>query len=78
MPKVVLGQYAEANKKFRQLIEVGLILREKKRDELTTKARMSRATYYNRLRNPESMTVKELRIYRRELGISDEDLLSVL
>lgn len=78
MPKVVLGQYTEANKRFRQLIEAGLILREKKRDELTTKARMSRATYYNRLRNPESMTVKELRIYRRELGISDEDLLSVL
>lgn len=26
MPQVVLGQYAEANKKFRQLIEAGLIL----------------------------------------------------
>lgn len=78
MPKVTLGQYAKANEEFRRILKAGMVRQGKSRKEITTKTRTSEATYYNRLENPEDMTVRELRIYRRELKISDDELLSVL
>lgn len=39
---------------------------------------MSQTKYYSHLRNPENITVGELRILRKLKVLSDEDLLSIL
>lgn len=47
-------------------------------DDLKKAAGVSHSAFYRHLRQPEQVTLGELRAYRRVLGISDEDILSIL
>lgn len=48
------------------------------KEDLQKAAGVSNSAYYRHLREPEFVTLGELRAYRRVLGISDEDILSIL
>lgn len=78
MPKVSIGRYANEDRELSRIIKAGIERYGKSRKEMMIKAQVSQATYYNRLKHPEDMTLRELRMYRRELNIDDAELLSVL
>ncbi len=47
-------------------------------EELAAALRMSRGTYYNKLREPSKFTVGEIQKMRKKLSITDEELLLIM
>lgn len=47
-------------------------------EELAAAMRISRGTYYNKMREPETITIGELQRMQKKLHISDEELLNIL
>ena len=79
MPRVkALGLYGEKNKRFFDVVEAGMKMSRTDYKKLMEKSQRSPATYYKRKREPESMTVSELRAFIRTLGISEEEVLDFL
>lgn len=78
MPKVSIGQYAEKDKKFSRIIKGHMEFEGINADKMALKASTSYNTHYSRLRNPENMTIRELRIYIQTLKIPEEDVLDAL
>lgn len=78
MPKVALGQYAEKDVNFSRAIKSCVTRTGTDIDKLVNKARICRTTYFNHMREPEQITVGELRAYIQMLNIPKEDVLAAL
>ena len=78
MPKVTLGRFTEKDKRFVKSVKKGLIEKEKKAIDLAARCGTSPKTVYGRYKNPENMTVKELRVYIKFAGITKEDVIDFL
>ena len=55
-----------------------MILTRKKPKEVVKRVGTCLSTFYNRLEEPEKMTIRELRAYILKLKISEEDILDYL
>lgn len=78
MPKIALGQYAEKDINFSRAIKACVTRTGTDIDKLVKKSRISRSTYFNHMREPERITVGELRMYIQTLKIPKEDVLNAL
>ena len=79
MPPVkALGRYTEKDRRFTDVVESQMILTRKKPKEVVKRVGTCISTFYNRLEEPEKMTVRELRAYILELKISEKDILDFL
>lgn len=78
MPKVVLGKYMEKDINFSRAIKSCVARTGTDINKLASKARISRSTYFKHLRDPERITVGELRAYIQTLKIPKEDILEAL
>lgn len=79
MPKVkALGLYAEKDIEFARAIEGCAKRKGKRPGDLMNKADIAKTTYYKRLKEPGSMTLRELRIFINEANIPEEDVLNAL
>lgn len=78
MGKAVLGRYAEKDNKLACVIKFRMNLEKIDRKKLVKRIGIVERTHYNRLNNPESMTVRELREYINCLKIPEEDVLDAL
>lgn len=78
MLKVIIGQYTEKDINFSRAIKSCVTRTGTDIDKLVNKARICRTTYFNHLRNPEQITVGELRAYIELLKIPKEDILAAL
>lgn len=78
MAKVILGRYTEKDIKFSAAIEGWVKRARVDINKLAATARISRSTYYAHLRNPEKITIGELRAYIKMLNIPKEDVISAL
>lgn len=78
MPKVTLGRFTEKDKRFIKNIRAGLLKKEKNANDLAAKSGTCSKTVYNRYEKPANMTVKELRAYIKESGVSQEEVIDFL
>ena len=78
MPKVTLGQYAEKDIDLSRAIKSCVTRTGTDLDKLVNKARITRSTYFRHMREPEQITVRELRTYIQTLHIPKEDILAAL
>lgn len=78
MAKVNLGRYAEKNINFARAIKGCVQRAGAEIDKLVATADISRCTYYKHLREPDLITIGELRAYIRMLNIPKEDVISAL
>lgn len=78
MAKAILGRYTKKDTDFAAAIE-GWVKRARANiDKLAATAGISRSTYYAHLRNPEKITIRELRAYIRMLDIPEGDIIAAL
>jgi len=73
-----LGQWTDKNKKLAKKIKSCRVESDVGIDELLKKVRIQRSTYYNHLRDPEKITLGELRTYINTLNIPVETILDAL
>ena len=73
-----LGQWADKNEAFVGKIEGKAKELKKNGRKLSIASGMGGSTYYNRMNDIEKMTVKELRVYVKELEIDEWDLLNFI
>lgn len=79
MPKTLaLGQYTDKNINFARVIRACKERTGTDIDKLIKLAAISRNTYFVHLREPERMTLGELRVYIRTLNIPKEDVIAAL
>lgn len=79
MPKTkTLGQYTDKNVDFARAIRACKERTGTELDKLIKLADISRNTYFVHLREPERMTVGELRVYIHTLKIPKEDIIAAL
>ena len=78
MAKAILGRYTEKNINFARAIKACVQRTGAEIDRLTAAADISRGTYYKHLREPDLITVGELRAYIKMLNIPKEDVISAL
>lgn len=78
MAKVMLGRYTEKDINFARAIKACVLRTGADIDKLATAARISKNTYYAHMREPERITVGELRAYIRMLNIPQEDIIAAL
>lgn len=78
MAKVILGKYTEKNINFTRAIKACVQRTGAEIDKLVIAADISRGTYYKHLREPDLITVGELRAYIKMLNIPKEDVISAL
>lgn len=78
MAKVMLGRYTEKDINFARAIKACVERTGTGIDKLATAARISKCTYYLHLREPERITVGELRAYIRMLNIPQKDIIAAL
>lgn len=73
-----LGRYAEKDNKFACVIRFRMGVEKVDWKKLIKKVGVSQTTHFKRLKEPESMTVRELREYINALKISKEDVIDAL
>lgn len=78
MAKVSVGIFTQKNEEFTNLIKGNAIRYGKDGREVSVAGGKCGSTYYNRMRHPEDMTVRELRAYIKEMQIPEEDVLNFL
>lgn len=78
MPKKFIGRYTEKDINFARAIRACVERTGTEVIKLIAVADVSRCTFYNHLREPERITVGELRAYIRTLKIPKEDIISAL
>lgn len=78
MGKVTLGQWTDKNEAFVGKIKGKVEELKKNGRKLSIACGMGGSTYYNRMKNIEKMTAKELRVYVKELEIDEWDLLNFI
>lgn len=78
MPKIALGQWTDKNKSLVRKIKSLRIDRDESIDRLADAARIKRNTYFAHMKDPEKITVRELRAYIRVLRIPAEDIIAAL
>lgn len=75
MGKVKLSEAEEQRRFLSRVIESNMKRYDVDCQKLLKCTGTSRSTHYGRLRNPDSMTLRELKVYVKALQISDDDLL---
>lgn len=78
MAKVTLGKWTDKNESFSRKIKASRIEEGIGIDILAKKAGIKRTTYFSHLRNPEQITLGELRAYCNTLKIPAESLVSAV
>lgn len=79
MAKVkALGRYGEKDRRFAAVIEGYVKLSHKRPKDIAARADTCLSTYYERLKEPEKMTVRELRAYISAIQIPEEEILDFL
>ncbi|MDE7198803.1 MAG: helix-turn-helix domain-containing protein [Lachnospiraceae bacterium] len=78
MAKVTLGKWTDKNESFSRKIRANRIEEGVGIDILAKKAGIKRSTYFSHLRDPEQITLRELRAYCNTLRIPAESLLSAV
>ena len=78
MAKVTLGKWTDKNESFSRKIKASRIEEGVGIDILAKKAGIKRTTYFSHLRNPEQITLGELRAYCNTLKIPVESLISAV
>lgn len=78
MGKVTLGQWTDKNEEFVGKIKGKVEELKKNGRKLSIASGMGGNTYYSRMNDIEKMTVKELRVYVKELEIDEWDLLNFI
>lgn len=78
MGKVMLGIWTEKNISLSRTIKACMQRTGVKKDKLILKAMISTPTFYTHLKDPEKITIRELRAYITELNIPKEDILDAL
>lgn len=76
--KQALGRYANKNIEFSSAIKSCRTRTRMSLDKLIQLADISRNTYYVHLREPDKITLGELRVYIRTLNIPKEDIINAL
>ncbi len=78
MPKVKMSEAEEQRQFLGRVIKSNMERNDVTCEKLLKTAGISRSTHFKRIRDPDSMTLGELKIYVRMLKISDSDLLYAL
>lgn len=78
MAKVKLGAWTDKNEKFTKKIRAKRIEEGVEIDILAKKAGIEKSTYFSHVRNPERITLRELRVYCNTLKIPAESLISAV
>lgn len=78
MAKVTLGRWTDKNESFSRKIKASRIEEGVGIDILAKKAGIKRTTYFRHLRDPEQITLRELRAYCNTLKIPAESLVSAV
>ena len=78
MGKTVLGIWTEKNINLSRTIKSYMVRMGINREKLVAKAHISIPTFYAHLRDPDKITLGELRAYIDNLGIPKEDILDAL
>lgn len=78
MPKVKMSEAEEQRCFLGRVIKSNMERNDVTCEKLLKTAGISRSTHFKRIRDPDSMTLGELKIYVRMLKISDSDLLYAL
>lgn len=77
-PKPVQPPYARQNKLFVALVAKQLVLKDWDKATLAERMRRDRATLYRRLKDPGELRVDEVRRLRVLLGLTDDEILSLI
>ncbi len=78
MPKVKISETEEQSRFLGRVIKSNMERYGINCEKLIKITRVSRSTHFKRIRNPDAMTLGELKAYIKVLHISDEDLLYAL
>ncbi len=78
MGKVSLGIWTDKNISLSRSIRSCMERTGTNREKLVAKARISMPTFYKHLRDPDKITLGELRAYIKTLEIPKEDILDAL
>lgn len=78
MPKVILGQWTEKNIDFVKRMKSCMVLSGKKYMDMAKRAGITQDTFYRHCREPDKMTVKELRAYVQEAKIPEEYIINFI
>ena len=78
IPKITLVQYTEKDINFSRAIKSCVTRTGTDLNKLVNRAKICRTTYFNHMRDPEQITVGELRVYIQMLKIPKEDVLAAL
>lgn len=78
MGKATLGIWTEKNTNLSRVIRACMERTGTNREKIVAKARISLPTFYVHLRDPDKITLGELRAYISTLEIPKEDILDAL
>ena len=78
MPRVRTSEVEEQRRFLGSIIKANMQRHEVDCDSLMKRTGIKRSTHFKRIREPDTMTVGELKQYVKVLGISDEDLIYCL
>lgn len=78
MPGVALGQWTKKDEQFARDLESGLTKRGKNHKNLMKKTGRSYSAIHKRYKQPETITVAELRVFIQEADLSEGDVLDFL
>lgn len=78
MPKVILGEWTAKDQQLSRNLKSCLVRSGKKEKDVARKAGNTLATIYNHYRNPEYITIRELRAFIQVADVPKEDILDAL
>lgn len=78
MPKTTLGRWTAKNEALTHRIKVNRVDVGLSVEAIAEKAGIKRGAYHMHMRDPELITLRELRAYCNALKIPEEDLLSAV
>ena len=78
MPKVSVGLFTEKNRRFIRNVKSGLVKNGKESKDLTIRTGRCVKTVYNKYKEPEKLTVTELRAYIKEASLPEQEVLDFL
>lgn len=78
MPKVILGQWTDKNNAFTRNMKACMIQSGKKYTDMAKRAGVSQNTFFCHCREPDRITIKELRAYVQEAKIPENCILDLI
>ena len=78
MPKVILGQWTDKNNAFTRNMKACMIQSGKKYTDMAKRVGVSQNTFFCHCREPDRITIKELRAYVQEAKIPEEYVLNFI